>query len=238
MRQSGPGIRRPRGRHNNGGSNGGGGSSNGDMRQSSGGPARGGENRVRSASSLRHQNFDSNGPDVRVRGNAWQVYEKYQSLARDATSAGDRVMAENYLQHAEHYYRITEAIEEATAAEQRGRGGSAPSQSFGSQQPEVPSNYFTPDGQLAAATQAANAGASQQQQSQPTAQPRPVSGGHMTEGAAQPAPAQQPRSQPPQPQVEAEVQRKNPPVPPASAFFTNDEAEDTDSGPQTLIAQC
>ncbi|MBK1697139.1 DUF4167 domain-containing protein [Rhodovibrio salinarum] len=55
---------------------------------------------------LKNQNFDSNGPDVRVRGNATQVYEKYLALARDASSAGDRVIAESYYQHAEHYYRI------------------------------------------------------------------------------------------------------------------------------------
>lgn len=52
------------------------------------------------------QNFDSNGPGVRIRGNATQVYEKYIQMARDAQSSGDRVMAENMLQHAEHYYRI------------------------------------------------------------------------------------------------------------------------------------
>ena len=53
-----------------------------------------------------NRSYDSNGPDVRVRGTASQVYEKYQTLARDAMSTGDRVMSENYLQHAEHYYRI------------------------------------------------------------------------------------------------------------------------------------
>ena len=53
-----------------------------------------------------NRSYDSNGPEVRVRGTASQVYDKYQALARDAMSAGDRVMAENYLQHAEHYYRI------------------------------------------------------------------------------------------------------------------------------------
>ncbi len=75
----------------------------------------------RSAMSLRNQIFDSNGPDMRVRGNAFQVHEKYLALAKDALSSGDRVLAENYLQHAEHYYRIVEAINEATAAEQRQR---------------------------------------------------------------------------------------------------------------------
>ncbi|MGB0748038.1 MAG: DUF4167 domain-containing protein [Magnetospiraceae bacterium] len=50
--------------------------------------------------------FDSNGPDVRVRGTAQQVIEKYLSLARDAASSGDRVSSENYLQHADHYQRL------------------------------------------------------------------------------------------------------------------------------------
>ena len=53
-----------------------------------------------------NRSFDSTGPDVKIRGTAANVYEKYLQLARDAGSAGDRVMAENYLQHAEHYYRI------------------------------------------------------------------------------------------------------------------------------------
>jgi hypothetical protein len=56
--------------------------------------------------SPRQQTFDSNGPDVRVRGNAYQVLEKYLALARDASAAGDRISAENFLQHAEHYYRL------------------------------------------------------------------------------------------------------------------------------------
>ncbi len=54
----------------------------------------------------RHQTFDSNGPNVRIRGNAHQVHEKYLALARDAGSSGDRVAAENYLQHADHYFRM------------------------------------------------------------------------------------------------------------------------------------
>jgi hypothetical protein len=56
--------------------------------------------------------FDSNGPEgIKVRGNAQHVFEKYQQLARDAASAGDRVLAENYLQHAEHYFRLLRAIQ-------------------------------------------------------------------------------------------------------------------------------
>jgi hypothetical protein len=56
--------------------------------------------------SPRSQTFDSHGPDVRIRGNAPQVYEKYLTLARDATSSGDRIAAESYYQFAEHYFRI------------------------------------------------------------------------------------------------------------------------------------
>jgi hypothetical protein len=56
--------------------------------------------------------FDSNGPDgVKVRGAAQHVYEKYQQLARDAHTSGDRVLAENHLQHAEHYFRVLRAMQ-------------------------------------------------------------------------------------------------------------------------------
>ncbi|TBZ55245.1 DUF4167 domain-containing protein [Rhizobium leguminosarum] len=50
--------------------------------------------------------YDSSGPDVKIRGTAQHIAEKYAQLARDAQSSGDRVIAENYLQHAEHYNRI------------------------------------------------------------------------------------------------------------------------------------
>jgi hypothetical protein len=62
--------------------------------------------RGRRPSNPANRSYDSNGPDVRVRGTASQVYEKYQTLGRDAQLSGDRVGAENYMQHAEHYYRI------------------------------------------------------------------------------------------------------------------------------------
>jgi hypothetical protein len=54
----------------------------------------------------RSHTFESNGPDVKIRGSAQQVLEKYLMLARDAYSSGDRVQSENYFQHAEHYYRV------------------------------------------------------------------------------------------------------------------------------------
>ena len=53
--------------------------------------------------------FESNGPDVKIRGNASHVSEKYLTLARDAQASGDPIAAENYLQHAEHYLRIIAA---------------------------------------------------------------------------------------------------------------------------------
>jgi hypothetical protein len=58
------------------------------------------------------RNYESNGPDVKVRGNAAHVAEKYLQLARDAQSSGDSVMAENYLQHAEHYFRIVASAQQ------------------------------------------------------------------------------------------------------------------------------
>ena len=51
-------------------------------------------------------NFESNGPSIKVRGSSKQIYEKYLSLARDAQSSGDNVLLESYFQHAEHYARL------------------------------------------------------------------------------------------------------------------------------------
>lgn len=58
-----------------------------------------------------NRSFESNGPEVKIRGNAATIYEKYMQLARDATSSGDRVRAENLQQHAEHYFRILQATQ-------------------------------------------------------------------------------------------------------------------------------
>lgn len=70
------------------------------------------------------RSFDSTGPDIKIRGTAANVYEKYLQMARDASSSGDRVMAENYLQHAEHYYRILMAAQAQQGAQpQGGQGG-------------------------------------------------------------------------------------------------------------------
>lgn len=87
-----------------------------------------------SGGSSKNQTFDSSGPDVKVRGSASQVLEKYLALARDATSAGDRIAAENYFQHAEHYYRILSA-NQAQQAQQRPQNG----------QPGAPQNGGQPN---------------------------------------------------------------------------------------------
>ena len=99
MKRSRRGGRRPQ--HNGGGSGGGGGGNNN----------RGGGFNPNRA-------YDSNGPEVKIRGTASHIYEKYLQLARDSHGAGDRVMAENYLQHAEHYYRIVAATQAQLAQQQ------------------------------------------------------------------------------------------------------------------------
>jgi hypothetical protein len=91
---------RSRGSHRHGGGGGGGGG---------GGYRHGGGHQPLN----RNHVFDSNGPDVRLRGTAQQLFEKYLQLGRDATGAGDRVMAESYFQHAEHYFRILNAMSQA-----------------------------------------------------------------------------------------------------------------------------
>ncbi len=101
-------MRRTRGRGGNGHSN------QGNYSNGGGNYSGGGRRPSGAGAPNRHQVYDSNGPEVRIRGNAMQVYDKYLTLARDAQASGDRVKAESLLQHAEHYYRIVLAIQEAT----------------------------------------------------------------------------------------------------------------------------
>ena len=102
--------RRPRGRTNNNGSS---------NNQSNNGNN---NNRGRQQNPLA-RSYESSGPDVKIRGNAQHVAERYAQLARDSLSSGDRVMAENYLQHAEHYNRIIAAamLQQAQFSEQQRR---------------------------------------------------------------------------------------------------------------------
>src|SRR6266446_4519989 len=92
--------KRSRGRNGGGGPHGGGGGPHHNR-------PRGMPNRI--------QTFDSNGPNVKIRGNAYQVFERYVALAREAAASGDRIAAENLYQHAEHYFRIMNANGDANA---------------------------------------------------------------------------------------------------------------------------
>jgi hypothetical protein len=88
------------------------------------GRGRGGNRR--SGPPNRNHTFDSNGPDIRIRGNAHQVHEKYMNLARDASTNGEVVLAEGYFQHAEHYYRILSTFTDETNSDaNRNRNGSS-----------------------------------------------------------------------------------------------------------------
>ncbi len=78
-------------------------------------------NNNRKSSNPLTRSYESNGPDVRVRGNAAHIAEKYMQLARDANSSGDSVAAENYLQHAEHYFRIISAAQDQANIQQSAR---------------------------------------------------------------------------------------------------------------------
>ena len=114
---------RGRGKHHGGGGGGGGG---GPRHQGSSSASQHNQDQIFNI----HRTIDSNGPDVKIRGNAHHIYEKYLQLARDANSSGDRVMAENYLQHAEHYYRLIMAFQAHQQAQQgqqqqQNQGGNA-----------------------------------------------------------------------------------------------------------------
>ena len=80
------------------------------------------------------RNYESNGPDVKIRGTAAHIAEKYASLARDALSSGDTVAGESYLQHAEHYNRIIMASQPQQQPE--GLNGSGAERSQAESSPE------------------------------------------------------------------------------------------------------
>lgn len=111
-------MKRMRGRNHRGsGGQGGGGGGGGPVRHQSG-----------NVPLNRNHVFDSIGPDLRVRGTSQQLFEKYLQLGRDATSGGDRVMAESYFQHAEHYFRILNAMNQAAQANPQQQQGGQPGQ--------------------------------------------------------------------------------------------------------------
>ena len=108
--------------------------------------------------------YDSSGPDIKIRGTAQHIAEKYAALARDAQSAGDRVMAENYLQHAEHYNRIIAAAQAQMQErfQRDDRNDAADRDGFDRDEEGTDSGYET---------EAVSQGSVQHQPSQPQAQP-------------------------------------------------------------------
>lgn len=119
--------------------------------------------------------FDSSGPEGKVRGTPQQIIEKYQGLARDAQLSNDRVAAENFLQHSEHYSRmLNEALSQQAETRQSGDG----------QQGERPNGY---EGEGGAESLGQAYGQQQPQQQSYEAQPQP---------AYLPQPAYQPQPQP------------------------------------------
>ncbi len=102
-----------------------------------------GRGRSRKPQNPLSRNLESNGPDVKIRGTASHIAEKYSTLARDALSSGDMVAGESYLQHAEHYNRIImanqaqqgEGANGSTAARARPNGSG---QDVEGQQPDAP----------------------------------------------------------------------------------------------------
>ncbi len=83
--------------------------------------SRSNQNRPRTLGNIINRVFDSSGPEGKVRGTPQQIIEKYQMLARDAQLSNDRVAAENFLQHAEHYTRMLAEAQREMAAEQEAR---------------------------------------------------------------------------------------------------------------------
>ena len=83
--------------------------------------SRSNQNRPRTLGNIINRVFDSSGPEGKVRGTPQQIIEKYQMLARDAQLSNDRVAAENFLQHAEHYTRMLAEAMKEMAAEQEAR---------------------------------------------------------------------------------------------------------------------
>src|SRR6478672_8971323 len=112
---------------------------------------RGGNNHRKSQNPLSRM-YESSGPDVKIRGTASHVAEKYLQLARDAQSSGDPIAAENYYQHAEHYFRLIAAAQEQFRQsqpyyQQQGEArGNLPDDGYddGDDQPSISGEPFAP----------------------------------------------------------------------------------------------
>ncbi|MGB0681505.1 MAG: DUF4167 domain-containing protein [Magnetovibrionaceae bacterium] len=135
----------------------------------------------------KNTSFESNGPDVKVRGTAQQIVEKYLSLARDATSSGDRIGAEAFYQYAEHYYRV---MMEADRASQ---GNNAqPRQRQDRPTPGEPDPNVAAD-QAAAASEAAEAAGETDAAVEVPVETSSVEATAETDGEASEAPQERPR---------------------------------------------
>jgi len=137
--------------------------------------------------------FDSNGPDVKIRGTAAHIYEKYQSLARDAQASGDRIIAENYLQHAEHYFRVMLAAGESAAMQNRmnpTQQGRPPMQGgVNGQQPDGD------ESQVESSAAGAQGGGGPNGQARPVEERSEQSNGQSTQPSVQPAAVAQPNDE-------------------------------------------
>jgi hypothetical protein len=140
--------------------------------------------------------YESNGPDVKIRGTPPHIAEKYVQLARDAHTSGDPVSAENYYQHAEHYFRLIAAAQEQ----------------FRQNNPHLPRPESEPrDDGFGGDDDGDDEDMGQGQQQQPTA-----NAGASTYGTREPQPYLPPDAQPfpPQPQLQHSPPRPHQPVPP------------------------
>ena len=153
-------IKRMRGRNHrpNGGGGGGGGTGGGFRNQQNGIPLN------------RNHVFDSSGPEMRVRGTAQQLHEKYIQMARDASSSGDRVTGEAYYQHAEHYFRIINAINQAQTQNGQPQNGQAPNGQIQNVPPGYNQGGQNPNGQAPQQGQQNGYGAPQNEYRRPPQQ--------------------------------------------------------------------
>jgi hypothetical protein len=142
---------------------------------------RNGQKRMRGRNNNRRQNqnpltrvYESNGPDVKIRGTASHVAEKYMQLARDAQGSGDPIAAENYYQHAEHYYRLIALANEQFRQQNPYYNQQQPQQGQGAPQGAADDNYDDGDDEQPFVGQGEQSYAPQQQPYPPRdAQPFP-----------------------------------------------------------------
>jgi|UniRef100_UPI00403F99C7 hypothetical protein len=173
------------------------------------------------------RNYESNGPDVKVRGNAAHIAEKYMQLARDAQSSGDSVMAENYLQHAEHYFRIVSSAQQAMNGPREGQ--SQDENEFEDDVSDVNSRFSSP--QPVQPAQQSNDSESEQAPAAAEAGDKPADEAAAAEGEGE-QPARKPRERRPRRRRnaggEANADAANAPqpeTPELPAFLTGNAAE-------------